>query len=197
MKIDMNRVNPYNKKFLTVLLNNDSFKEEIIKSQQLFQPTVKKNKEKIVSWNESVLECETHRIMQLFGNIPDSWQESIKQFIKTGELIPPDSSTAPLVVLESADMWGKSSLNMQIFKHTTKKEYIETWKQVKALQGEMIEFKPKPISKKEMKIIELRKQGKTEIEIYNDVNGVKLANIRKIISRKAPQLGVTQKSKKS
>lgn len=200
MKIDTKAVNKYNKKFLMVLSNNDSFIKEIEGSQSRVLPTVKQRKGKIISWNETLLEKETERIMQCFSNLPDSWRESVKQLIKTNELTPPKSTTAPIVILESADEWGRGKLGVQVFKHTTKKEYVEAWDEIKARQKMMFEFKPKPLSKVELKIIGLRKDGKNEIEIYNELDGfdeIELDSIRKIISRKAPQLGVTVKHKKS
>lgn len=187
-------------KIFDILLNHDEFKREYLVSRKRFlqtaKETVRDDGSKYLSqWNDKILQEETTRIMALFASLPTSWEASIRDYIKTGVLISPVSSTMPKVGLEIIDPTRQSKLTVQVFKHTTKKEYVEAWKTIEQLQAYMWELDPKPLSKKEITIIRKRAKRKTEMQIYNET-GVGLANIRKIISRKAPQLGVTVKHRK-
>jgi hypothetical protein len=103
--------------------------------------------------------------MDLYPMIPDSWRKSVEEFIRTGELKPPKSATEPTVVLEKAEPCGRQILKIQIFKHTTKREYLEAWEKIRELQKEMREFNPSRITKADRVMIELYQQGKTDKEI--------------------------------
>jgi hypothetical protein len=88
---------------------------------------------------------------------------------------------------------------VQVFKHTTRKEYIDAWKDVEMLKHEMWELDPPSLSKKEVAIIKARKddEDKKDWEISRDLPFyVSPQAIRKTLSRKARSLGVTVKRKK-
>ena len=94
-------------KLLHILKNHQEFNHELEKSQNKFiQSATWKNtgKEKVlVSWNDKVLQQETSRIMQIFPSLPNSWEANIRDYVKTGVLTPPVSSTMPKVSLEKIE----------------------------------------------------------------------------------------------
>lgn len=190
-------------KILDVLVNHDEFKHEFAVSRKLFLKTAKESVRKdgskyLSQWNSKVLEEETSRIMNMFVSLPDSWEDSIRNYIKTGALVPPASSTKPKIMYEEALPLRKSKLIVQVFKHTTKKEYVEAWKSIELIRQRIWEIDPKPLTKRDLKIIKKYKQGKTAFQTLQEIpDDISPSTVRKVISKKAPQLGVTLKTKKS
>lgn len=189
-------------KIYDILLNHEDFKHEYKISRRRFLKTIKESVNKdgsrhLSQWNRKVLQEETSRLMNVFASLPASWEASISDYIKTGILTPPMSSTMPKVRVEVVEPSQQSKLTVQVYKHTTRKQYIEAWKTVEQLQKYMWELEPKFLSKKDLRIIKKYKQGKTDVQILQDISDdITPSAIRKIISRKAPQLGVTSKKKK-
>lgn len=164
--MNMNKRRTKTERQFTVLKLHKTFLAYCEESRKRFLQTAKFDKNrKLVSWNDKVLNQEVNLIMNLYPMIPDSWKKSVEDYIKTGELKPPKSATEPTVVLEKAEPYGRQILKIQVFKHTTKKEYLEAWKKIRELQKEMKEFNPSKITKADMVMIELYQQGKTAREI--------------------------------
>lgn len=189
-------------KIFDTLLNHDEFKREYVISRKRFLETAKESVHKdgrkyLSQWNDKVLQEETSRIMNTFASLPDSWEDSVREYIKTGELKPPTSSTKPRVTLQKVLPSHISTLVVQVFKHTTRKEYLDAWKEVERLKQEIWELDPKPLSKKEIAIIKASMENKKDWEILRDLPyKTTLYGIRKTISRKGRQLGMTVKRKK-
>lgn len=192
-------------KIYDILENHNEFKHEFSISRKRFLKTAKesigKDGSKYLSqWNSKVLEEETSRIMSTFASIPASWEECIKEYIKTGILTPPASSTKPKVSLKIVTPSNQSYLTVQVFKHTTRKEYVDAWKNIESLKQGMWEIDPPSLSKKEIAIIKARQaeENKKDWEISRDLPFYASPGaIRKTISRKARSLGVTVKRKKT
>ena len=211
MYIDMkNQISKSRSQKITdIILNHEGFQREFKLSKKRFLKTTQtitqsNGVRRIVRWNEKVLQKETSYLMDVYAYLsesplPESWEPSIKGYLKTDNLIAPKSTTEPLVTFEIAEPIGRSKLNIQVFKYTTKKEYVEAWKKVENYQNNwMQELDPKPLSKRDLRIIKKDKQGKTAFQILQEIpDDISPSTVRKIISRKAPQLGVTLKYKKS
>ena len=95
-------------KIYDILLNHDEFKREYQISRKRFLKTVKESvhedgSKHLSQWNDKVLQEETSRIMALFGSLPNSWEANIRDYVKTGVLTPPVSSTMPKVSLEKIE----------------------------------------------------------------------------------------------
>jgi len=187
MKIKEDKTVKFNRTFS----NREDFSLELKSSRKRFLATTKKKNGKLISWNDKALKEESNRLMVLFG-IPESLRDDVMQIIKTGKIKFSKSPTEPQILLERASPNNEEILTMKVFKYTTEKEYKHAWKKVKDMQGEMRERYFKPISKKELRVIKLSKQGKTDSEIAKNV-AVDLSNIRKIINRKGTQLNRPKK----
>ena len=188
-------------KILTILLNHKNFQKELKKSRRRFlekaKVEIKNGKEKLIAWNSKVLREEVSRLMEVFVTIPNSWEESIEEAIKTDVLNPPKSSTAPRVMLEKALPSDRAKLSVEVYKHTNQKEYFDAWNKVKKLQRKMREIRPKIISKSDFQIIRKYERGKTDFEIAREIaKDISPSTIRKIVSRKGRLLGVTPKTEK-
>lgn len=188
-------------KILTILLNHRDFQYELKRSGKRFLKKarfeIKNGKKKLVSWNSRVLREEVVRLMDMFVTVPNSWEGSVEEAIKTGVLNPPKSSTAPRVMLEKTLPSGRAQLTVEIFKHTNQKEYRDAWNKVKNLQRMMRELKPKIISKSDIQIIRKYEKGKTDIEIVGEIaRDIQPSTARQIVSRKGKLLGVPLKTEK-
>jgi len=190
-------------KILDILQSNKLFLQECKKSRKRFLKTTSSKilangTKHIYKWNDKVLNEETRKIMDRFAILPSSWEGSIIDYIKTGKLVPPASTTEPQVVSEIAEPGRYERLSIQIFKYTTKKEYIAKWPAIKKLQVYLSDQKPKPISGRDLDILRLYQIGKTDREIADELyeKGEEMdeSNIRQIISRLAPLLSIKRKN---
>jgi hypothetical protein len=160
-------------KYLEVLKLHETFNENCKEARKRFLETAKYNKTgKLISWNSRVLEAELNKLLMTYPTLQDSWRESLEGYLKTGNLVPPISATQPIVKLEKIQPSGRSKLTVQVFKHTTKKEYLNAWKEVERYQklkfkGKdfLAEFKPSSISKADVAILQQYKKGKSDREI--------------------------------
>lgn len=203
MKMENNPRKNVGQKILDILQRNKLFLQECKKSRKRFLKTTSSKilangTRHIYKWNDRVLNEETRKIMDNFAILSSSWERNIVDYIKTGKLIPPASTTEPQVVHEATEPGRYEKLSVQIFKYTTKKEYIAKWSTIKKLQGYLSDQKPKPISERDLDILRLYQLGKTDREIadelYEKEKEVDESNIRQIISRLAPLLSIKRKN---
>ncbi len=188
--------------FLTIFINNRKFQRELEKSRKTYLKNVKTHKVNgksvVYARNVGVLQNEVSKLMDMYGNLPEAWEDSFREAIETGNLIPPKSSTAPKVNFEQYLPTGRSKIIVHIFKRTTKTEYIKAWEEVKERQKRMVELRPQRISARDLRILRKYEKGKNDALISAEMAGdIRTTTVRKVVSRKARLLSISVTPKPS
>lgn len=185
MNIDR-KLKTRNENIFNTLTKSDWFLDEADKVRKKYQKTS----------NEIYLNAEVKRLSRF---IPDYWENSIREFIKTNKLELP---TIGASIVYNQDQNGRE-LYIKIFKKTTQDDVIKIWPTVEKMQKWLKEILAPEISDTDFEILNLWIQAENEKPKTHNLalavssrlkrNSLGENDIRKRVSRLKKQLNVKEK----